>query len=247
MGGAKNWHKEYEESDKISWLHDGKFDFGLHADKKNRKWSLRLSTPTWPQEYDKKIIETETKKRVKSFAYDWRKSHTETRDLLREAEIWVDNTRKIFNPFNVSLVLMSLLLFLAMLQTWNFIGPVFGAVFLGIIMGAGGLVFLIEGFYSKGSLDVYAPVTYAENTVSLLTGSFAILTSYGYITGSQVYVTHFSGVQGGIFAFMFTYIMVQWLKNRLVRAAYLVFQWIKNWFSRVTRFVVRGLKNRLPR
>lgn len=247
MGGAKNWKKEYEESDKISWLHKGEFDFGLYAYKKNGNWVLKLSTPTWPERFDKEIIQTNTKKRVKSIAYDWRKSHTETRELLREADIWVDNAGKIFNPFNVSLVLMNFFLFLALLQTWNFIGPIFGDVFLGIIMGAGGLIFVVEGFYSDGVLNLKAPFLHAEETVSLLTGAFAILSSYGYITGSEFYLTHFSGVQGGIFAFMFTYLVVHWLKNRLLRFTYIVVQWLKNRILRFTRLLIQGIKSRLAK
>jgi hypothetical protein len=227
MGGAKNWGKEYEHSDEIYWVHEGKFDFGLFADKENGKWKLTLSTPTWPEKYDKKIIETDTKKRMKSFAYDWRRSHTETKDLLKEAEVWIDNTRKIFNPFNVSLALMNLFLFLALLQTWKFIEPVFGEVFLGMIMGAGGAIFLMEAFYTGDVFNIKAPLLSAEEAVSLITGVFAILSSYGYISGSDFFITHFSGVQGGIFGFMFTYLTIHWLKNRLLRFTYLATYWVK--------------------
>jgi len=242
MGGAKNWGKAYEERGKIRWTHYGDFDFVLYADKKNGKWILSLSTPNWPQKYNKKIVETDTKKRIKSFAYDWRKSNTETKDLLKETGIWVDNTRRIFNPFNVSLALMNFFLFLALVQTWNFIGPVFGDIFLGIIMGAGGLIFLVEGFYHNNSFNIRAPIRHAEETVSLLTGIFAVLSSYGYIFGSQFYVTHFSGVQGGIFAFMFAYLVVHWLKNRILRSTYLLIQGTRNRMSRWKRKIVRTIK-----
>lgn len=242
MGGAKNWGKQYEHSDEIYWVHEGKFDFGLFADKENGKWTLTLSTPTWPEKYDKKIIETGTKRRVKSFAYDWRRSHTETRDLLKEAEVWVDNTRKIFNPFNVSLALMNLFLLLALLQTWNFIGSFFGEVFLGMIMGAGGLIFLIEAFYTEGAFNVRAPVLNAEEAVSLITGVFAVLSSYGYISGSEFFITHFSGVQGGVFAFMFVYLTLHWMKNRLLRFTYLAIYWVETSLLRIKKTVIRGMK-----
>lgn len=228
MGGAKNWRKDYERSDRIQWTHSGAFDFSLNADKNNSKWSLKLSTPTWPQKYDRKIIETDTKKRIKSFAYDWRKSHTETKDLLKEAGVWVDSSRQIFNPFNVSLGLMNFFLLLALLQTWNFIDSMFGQAFIGIIMGAGGLIFTIEGFYTNDSFDIKAPLLNAEETVSLLTGVFAILSSYGYLFNSEFHITHFSGVQGGILAFMFAYLLIHWMKNRVLRLTYLMIQWTRN-------------------
>jgi len=228
MGGAKNWRKDHERTDKIRWTHSGVLEFNLDAVKKDGRWILSLSTPNWPQKYDKKIIETGTKKRMKSFAYDWRKTNTETRSLLKEAGIWVDDTRRVFNPFNVAMVLMTFLLFLALLQTWNFIGSVFGNVLLGIIMGAGGLIFTIEGFYSGARFHPKAPVESAEETVSLLTGVFAVLSSYGYIMESEVLLNHFSGVQGGIFGFMFTYLLIHWVKDRIMKFSYLILQGLKN-------------------
>lgn len=161
-------------------------------------------------------MRTNTKKKARSFAFDWRKSHTETNQLLRESGISVDNTRKIFNPFNMSLALMNLFLFLALLQTWKFIDPIFGQIPLGIIMGAGGLIFLVEGFYSDNSFNAKAPVQNSEDLVSVLTGFFAVLSSYGYLTGSEFYLTHFSGVQGGILAYMFAYLLIHWFKHRLL-------------------------------
>ncbi|MFO7794376.1 MAG: hypothetical protein R6V35_05385 [Candidatus Nanohaloarchaea archaeon] len=199
------------------WLHDGGFDFKLHADKNQEgKWVLSLSSPTLPEKYNKNIIETDTKKKARSFAFDWRKSHTKTDELLRESGISVGNSRKVFNPFNMSLALMNLFLLLALLQTWKFIDPIFGEIFIGIVMGAGGLIFLVEGFYKDGLFDIKAPLLNAEEAVSLLTGVFAILSSYGYITQSEFYLTHFSGVQGGILAYMVAYLTIHWLKNKFL-------------------------------
>jgi len=117
MGGANNWRKELDKSESISWVHEGGYGFSLNADKEDGKWVLSLSSSVLPEKYDKDILRTDTKKRVTSFAVDWRKSHTETNQLLEEVGISVDNTRKIFNPFNMSLALMNLFLFLALLQT----------------------------------------------------------------------------------------------------------------------------------
>jgi hypothetical protein len=233
LGGANNWRKEKEDSKQMAWKHDGGFDFGLQADKEDEgEWVLTLSSPTLPEKYDKKIIETSTKKRAKSFAFDWRKSHTETDELLRESGISIGNTRKVFNPFNMSLALMNLFLLLALLQTWKFIEPIFGEIFIGIVMGAGGLIFVVEGFYRDGLFNLKAPLLNAEETVSLLTGIFAILSSYGYITQSAFYLTHFSGVQGGILAYMVAYLMIHWMKNR---------------FMGYTRLTVRATKNKFGR
>ena len=212
------------------WSHEGGFDFRLFADKEDGKWVLSLSSPILPEKYDKKILETNTKKRVKSFAVDWRKSHTETGELLRESGISVGGARKVLNPFNMSLALMNLFLLLALLQTWKFIDPIFGEIFIGIVMGAGGLIFLVEAFYRDGLFNVKAPLLNAEEAVSLLTGAFAILSSYGYITQSEFYLTHFSGVQGGILAYMVAYLMIHWLKNR---------------FLGYTRLTARATKNKL--
>lgn len=230
MGGANNWRKKYEKSEEMAWIHDGGFDFGLFADKDDGTWILSLSSPTLPEKYDKEIIETGTKKRAKSFAFDWRKSHTETDDLLRASGMSVGNTRKVFNPFNMSLALMNLFLLLALLQTWKFIDPIFGEVFIGIVMGAGGIIFVAEGFYRDGVFNIKAPLLNAEEAVSLLTGTFAILSSYGYITQSEFYLTHFSGVQGGILAYM---------------VAYLTIHWLKNWFLGYTRLTLRATRNRI--
>ena len=215
----------------MSWIHEGGFDFTLNADKNNSgKWVLSLSSPILPEKYDKKILETGTKKRAKAFAVDWRKSHTGTDELLEEAGISIGNSRKVFNPFNMSLALMNLFLLLALLQTWKFIDPIFGEVFIGIVMGAGGLVFMVEAFYREGLFDIKAPLLNAEEAVSLLSGSFAVLASYGYITQSEFYLTHFSGVQGGILAYMVAYLMIHWLKTRFVG---------------YTRITARATKNRL--
>lgn len=230
MGGANNWYKASEESKKIVWTHNGGFDFSLYAEKEDGIWTLSLSSPTLPEKYNKDILETGTKKRVKSFAFDWRKSHTKTNDLLKESGISVGNTRKVLNPFNMSLALMNLFLLLALLQTWKFVEPIFGEIFIGIVMGAGGLIFLVEAFYRDGLFSIKAPLLNAEEAVSLLTGAFAILSSYGYITQSEFYLTHFSGVQGGILAYMFAYLLIHWLKN---------------WFLGYTKLTLRGTKNRL--
>lgn len=228
MGGAKNWAKKYEKKSEICWSHQGAFGFKLRADKEKGKWKLKLTTSKWSDKHDKEIIETNTKKRVKSFAYDWRRTRTDSKELLKEAGIWIDNTRKILNPFNVSLVLMNFFLFLGLLQTWKFIEPTFGDTFLGLIMGAGGVIFVIEGFYTDDTLELTAPLHRPDEAVSLLTGAFAILSSYGYIYSSQFYITHFSGVQGGIFAFMCAYLTIHWLKNRMLKFIYLGIQWTKS-------------------
>jgi len=165
----------------------------LNADKEDGEWVLGLSSSVLPEKYDKDILRTGTKKRVTSFAVDWRKSHTETSSLLGEVGISVDNTRKVFNPFSMSLALVNLFLFLALLQTWNFIDPIFGEVPLGIIMGAGGLIFLVEAFYTDDVFNVKAPLQNSEELVSLITGGFAVLSSYGYLTGSEFYLTIFQG------------------------------------------------------
>lgn len=217
----------------MSWIHEGGFDFTLHAEKNDEnKWVLSLSSPILPEKYDKKILETGTKKRAKSFAVDWRKSHTETDELLEEAGISIGNSRKVFNPFNMSLALMNLFLLLSLLQTWKFINPIFGEVFIGIVMGAGGLIFIVEAFYREGIFNIKAPLINAEEAVSLLTGFFAILSSYGYITQSEFYLTHFSGVQGGILAYMVAYLTIHWLKTRFVG---------------YTKITARATKNRLQR
>lgn len=230
MGGANKWRKESESSDEMIWLHEGGFDFRLHADKnEDGKWLLSLSSSALPEEYEKEILETNTKKKARSFAVDWRKSHTETDDLLRKSGFSAGSSRKVFNPFNMSLALMNLFLLLALLQTWKFIDPIFGEIFIGIVMGAGGLIFLVEAFYRDGLFNVKAPLLNAEEAVSLLTGVFAILSSYGYITQSEFYLTHFSGVQGGILAYMFAYLLIHWLKTR---------------FLGYTRLTVRSIKNR---
>ena len=97
-------------------------------------------------------------------------------------------------------------------------------------MGAGGLIFLVEAFYRDAVFDIKAPVSNAEEAVSLITGVFAVLSSYGYITQSEFYLTHFSGVQGGILAYMFAYLLIHWLKN---------------WLLGYTRLTVRVSKNRI--
>ena len=76
MGGANNWRKSIDESERISWSHNGGYNFFLNADKIDNKWVLSLSSSVLPEKYDKKILETDTKKRAISFAVDWRKSHT---------------------------------------------------------------------------------------------------------------------------------------------------------------------------
>lgn len=231
MGGANNWYKESESSNEMVWVHEGGYDFKLRADKNNNgKWELSLTSPILPKKYDKDILETNTKKRITSFAVDWRKSHTETDQLLEEVGISVGDSRNIFNPFNMSLALMNLFLLLALLQTWQFIEPIFGEIFIGIIMGAGGLIFLVEAFYRHEKFNVKAPFLYAEEAVSLLTGVFAILSSYGYLTQSEFYLTHFSGVQGGILAYMLAYLLIHWLKTR---------------FLGYTRLTLRASKNRI--
>jgi hypothetical protein len=73
---------------------------------------------------------------LKAFAVNWRKSHTETDKLLEEADISIGNSRKVFNPFNVSLALMNFFLLLALLQKWKLFDPIFGEIFIGILMGA---------------------------------------------------------------------------------------------------------------
>lgn len=229
MGGANNWFKESEGSDEMVWRHEGGYDFKLSAlNMDDGGWVLSLSSPTLPDKYDKELLETGTKKKARSFAFDWRKSHTETEDLLEESGIPVGNSRKVFNPFNMSLAMMNIFLLLALLQTWKFIDPIFGEVFIGIVMGAGGLIFLVEAFYRDDIFDIKAPFLYAEEAVSLLTGVFAILSSYGYITQSEFYLTHFSGVQGGILAYMFAYLLIHWLKTRLLGYTRLTLRTIKN-------------------
>ena len=232
MGGANNWRKESENSSEIVWLHEGGFDFRLHADKNedDGKWALSLSSSILPEKYDKELLETNTKKKARSFAVDWRKSHTSTQSLLDEAGISMGNSRNVFNPFNMSLAMMNVFLLLALLQTWKFIDPIFGEIFIGIVMGAGGLIFLVEAFYRDGIFDIKAPLLNAEEAVSLLSGSFALLASYGYITQSEFYLTHFSGVQGGILAYMVAYLMIHWMKTRFVG---------------YTRITARATKNRL--
>jgi hypothetical protein len=59
-------------------------------------------------------------------------------------------------------------------------------------MGTGGLIFLVEAFYRDGLFNIKAPLLNAEEAVSLLSGSFALTASYGYITQSEFYLTHFS-------------------------------------------------------
>jgi len=44
---------------------------------------------------------------------------------------------------------------------------------------------------------------------------FMFLSSYGYITGLEFLLTHFSGVQG-ILAYMFAYLLIRWFKHRLL-------------------------------
>lgn len=228
MGGANNWKKETDESNKLSWSHEGGFGFTLKAEKNDGKWILSLISSVLPDKYNKEIVKTNTKKRVRSFAVDWRKSHTQTNQLLREVGISVDNSRKIFNPFNMSLALMNLFLFLALLQTWKFIDPIFDDILLGIVMGAGGLIFLVEGFYTDDVFNLTAPFHNSEELVSIITGVFAVLSSYGYISGSDFYLTHFSGVQGGILAYMFAYLLIHWLKNRFLGYASLTVRSIQN-------------------
>lgn len=229
MGGANNWRKESETSDRMVWVHEGGFDFRLYADKNSDgKWVLSLSSSILPEKYDKIIIETNTKKRAKAFAVDWRKSHTKVDDLLKEVGMSSGDTRKVFNPFNMSLAMMNIFLLLALIQTWKFIDPIFGEIFIGIVMGAGGMIFLVEGFYRDGIFDIKAPLLNAEEAVSLLTGIFAVLSSYGYITQSEFYLTHFSGVQGGILAYMVAYLTIHWLKNRFLGYARIILRATKN-------------------
>ena len=142
------------------------------------------------------------------------------------------NSRNVFNLFNMSLAMMNVFLLLALLQTGKFIDPIFEEIFIGIVMGAGGLIFLVEAFYRDGVFDVKAPLLNAEEAVSLLSGAFAVLASYGYITQSEFYLTHFSGLQGGILAYMVAYLMIHWLKTRFVG---------------YTRITARATKNRLNR
>ena len=191
---------------------------------------MSLSSSILPEKYDKELLETNTKKKARSFAFDWRKSHTSTDSLLNECGISMGNSRNVFNPFNMSLAMMNVFLFLALLQTWKFIDPIFGEIFIGIVMGAGGVIFLVEAFYRDGLFNIKAPLLNAEEAVSLLTGAFALLASYGYIIQSEFYLTHFSGVQGGILAYMVAYLMIHWLKTRFVG---------------YTRLTARATKNRL--
>ena len=142
------------------------------------------------------------------------------------------NSRNVFNLFNMSLAMMNVFLLLALLQTGKFIDPIFEEIFIGIVMGAGGLIFLVEAFYRDGVFDVKAPLLNAEEAVSLLSGAFAVLASYRYITQSEFYLTHFSGLQGGILAYMVAYLMIHWLKTRFVG---------------YTRITARATKNRLNR
>ena len=233
LGGANNWRMESETGDEMVWLHEGGFDFRLRA-RKNQKgfWDLSLSSSILPEKYNKNLLTTRTKKKARSIAVDWRKSHTETQDLMDEAGISVNNYRNVFNPFNMSLAMMNIFLFLALLQTWKFIDPIFGDIFIGIVMGAGGLIFLVEAFYRDDSFTLKAPLMNAEEAVSLLTGSFALLSSFGYITQSEFLLTHFSGVQGGILAYMVAYLMIHWLKTRFVG---------------YTRVKARATRNRISR
>ena len=189
---------------------------------------MSLSSSILPEKYDKELLETSTKKKARSFAVDWRKSHTETSSLLKEVGLSTSNSRNVFNPFNMSLGMMNIFLFLALLQTWKFIDPIFGEVFIGIVMGAGGLIFFVEAFYKDEVFSLTAPLHNADEAVSLLTGTFAILASYGYITQSEFYLTHFSGVQGGILAYMVAYLMIHWLKTRFVGYSRLTARATKN-------------------
>ncbi|WP_414838115.1 hypothetical protein ACK3SF_01805 [Candidatus Nanosalina sp. VS9-1] len=217
MGRANNWRKESEDGESIVWLHEGGYDFRLRADKdEDKKWALSLSSDILPEKYDKEVLTMDTKKKARSIAFDWRKSHTESSDLLKEVGLSMSSSRNVFNPFNMSLAMMNIFLFLALLQTWKFIDPIFGEIFIGIVMGAGGLIFLVEAFYKDGLFNLTAPLHNADEAVSLLTGTFAVLASYGYITQSEFYLTHFSGVQGGILAYMVAYLMLHWLKTRFI-------------------------------
>jgi len=191
---------------------------------------LSVSCDILPDKYSKELLETNTKKKARSFAVDWRKSHTETSDLLDVVGISLGSSRSVFNPFNMSLAMMNIFLFLALLLTWKFIDPIFGEVFIGIVMGAGGVIFLVEAFYKDEVFNLTAPLHNADEAVSLLTGGFALLSSYGYITQSEFYLTHFSGVQGGILAYMVAYLMIHWLKTRFVG---------------YTRLTARATKNRV--
>ncbi len=94
------------------WLHEGGFGFRLRADKDDDsgKWVLSLSSDILPEKYDKELLETGTKKKARSFAVDWRKSHTETDSLLDESGISIGSSRNVFNPFNMSLAMMNLFL-----------------------------------------------------------------------------------------------------------------------------------------
>ena len=61
-------------------------------------------------------------------------------------------------------------------------------------MDTGSLIFLVEEFYRDEVFSLKAPLQNSEELVSVLTGFFAVLCSYGYISGSEFYLTHFSGV-----------------------------------------------------
>jgi len=104
-------------------------------------------------------------------------------------------------------------------------------------MGAGGLICLVEGFYTDDVFNLKAPLQNSEDLVSVLTGAFAVLSSYGYITGSEFYLTHFSGVQGGILAYMSAYLLIHWLKHRFLGYISLTARTTKNKF--------KGLKQRV--
>lgn len=230
MGGANNWYKKFEGSDEIAWVHEGGYDFTLSAKKEEDNWVLTISSPIVSEKYDKELLKTGTKKRAKSFAVDWRKSHQKTEELMDEIGISIEKSRKVFNPFNMSLAMMNVFLLLALLQTWKFIEPIFGEIFIGIVMGAGGLIFIVEAFYRDGLFDLKAPLKRAEEAVSMLTGVFALLSSYGYITQSEFYLTHFSGVQGGILAYMVAYLMIHWMKKRLLAHTRITLRKMKNMF-----------------
>ena len=189
---------------------------------------MSVSSDILPEKYDKELLTTDTKKKARSIAFDWRKSHTENDELMKSAGISRISSRNVFNPFNMSLAMMNIFLFLALLQTWKFIDPIFGEVFIGIVMGAGGLIFLVEAFYKDEVFSLTAPLHNADEAVSLLTGGFAVLASYGYITQSEFYLTHFSGVQGGILAYMVAYLTIHWLKTRFVGYSRLTARATKN-------------------
>lgn len=93
MGSAENWSKTTDRSDKMEWSHEAP-DISLKAEKtRSGDWVLKFSPGFWTN--DKKIITTSSKKRVTSFAFDWRKSHTSAEDLYREAESIYEQPFKI--------------------------------------------------------------------------------------------------------------------------------------------------------